>query len=102
MGEDKLQPCRPPLNKIQPGRPRKVRIRGLEEPLNQYRMRKGGVRMRCSKCRGVGHNSRTCPRNRTKLVNYRGESSSARRHEVKGVLELCHCFFFFLPLICCF
>jgi histone acetyltransferase (RNA polymerase elongator complex component) len=77
MGEDKLRPCQPLLNRIQPGKPRKVRTRGPEEPLNQNRMRKRGVKMRCNKCRGVGHNSRTCPRNRTKAVNYRGESSSA-------------------------
>jgi hypothetical protein len=82
MGEDKLQPCRPPLNRIQLGRPRKVRRRGPEEPLNQNCIRKGGVRMRCSKCRGVGHNSRKCPRNKIEAINYRGESSSARRNEV--------------------
>ena len=96
MGEDTFRPCRPPLNRIQPGRPRKVRRRGPKEPLNQYRIRKGGVRMRCSKCRGVGHNARTCSRNRTEAVNYRGGSSSARRHEVKGVLELSH---FFSPYL---
>jgi hypothetical protein len=98
MGEDKLRPCRPPINRIQPGRPKKVRRRGPEEPLNQNRIRKGGVRMRCSKCRGVGHNTRTCPRNITEAMNYKGESSNARRNEVNGVLDLCH----FFPLICCF
>lgn len=42
-----------PMAKIQPGRPRKVRTRGPDKPKNQYRMRKGRVTMRCSKCRGV-------------------------------------------------
>jgi hypothetical protein len=65
-----------------------VKRRGPEEPLNQYRIKKGGVRMRCSKCIEVGHNSRTCLRNRTEAVNYRRESSSARRREVNRVLEL--------------
>jgi hypothetical protein len=65
-----------PLHRIQSGRPRKVQTRGPEEPVNQYRMRNGGVRMRCSKCRGIGHNTRT--QNRRKTVNYRGESISAR------------------------
>jgi hypothetical protein len=71
-----------PLNRIQPGRPRKVRRRGPEEPLNHNCIKKGGVRMRCNKCRGVGHNSRTCPHNRIEAVNYREGSSSARRNEV--------------------
>jgi hypothetical protein len=84
----------PPLNRIQPGRPRKVRRRGPEEPVNQNRIRKGGVIMRCSKCRRVGHNTRTCPRNRTEAVNYRGQGSS-RRDEVNGVLYLADFFFFF-------
>jgi hypothetical protein len=67
----------PPMARIQPGRPRKVRTRGPDEPKNQYRMRKGGVTMRCSRCRGVGHNARTCPRIRREAVNYRGDGMSA-------------------------
>jgi hypothetical protein len=43
-------------------RPKKVRRRGLDEPRNPYCMRKGGVTMRCSKCRAVGHDARACPR----------------------------------------
>jgi hypothetical protein len=85
----------PPLNRIQPGSPRKVRKRGPEEPVNQNRIRKGGVIMRCSKCRQVGHNTRTCPQNRAEAVNYRG-SSSSRRNEVNGVLYLADFFFFFV------
>jgi len=67
----------PPMARIQPGRPRKVRTRGPDEPKNQYRMRKGGVTMRCSRCRGVGHNARTCSRIRREAVNYRGDVMSA-------------------------
>jgi hypothetical protein len=48
--------------------------------------------MRCSKCRRVGHNTRTCPRNGTEAVNYRGHRSS-RRNEVNGVLYLADFFF---------
>jgi hypothetical protein len=70
------------LRRIQSRRPRKVRTRGPEEPTNQYDMRKGGVRMRCGKCRGIGHNSRTCPQNRREAVNYNGKNSSARQHKV--------------------
>ena len=48
------------LCRIQSGRPRKVQTRGAEELVNQYCMRKGGVRMRCSKCKEIGHNTKTC------------------------------------------
>jgi hypothetical protein len=66
--------------RIQPGRPRVVRTRGPKEPKNQYRIRKGGVTMRCSRCRGTGHNLRTCPRIRIEAANYRGP----RRSEVNS------------------
>jgi hypothetical protein len=59
----------PPVVRIQPGRPRVVRTRVPNEPRNQYRMRKGVVTMRCSRCRGVGHNARTCPRIRIEAMN---------------------------------
>jgi hypothetical protein len=70
----------PPVVRIQPGRPRVVRTRGPEEPKNQYRIRNGGATMRCSRCRGTGHNLRTCPRIRIDVVNYRGP----RRSEVNS------------------
>jgi zinc finger SWIM domain-containing protein 3 len=88
----------PPLNRIQPVRPRKVRRRGPEEPVNQNRIRKGGVIMRCNKCRGVGHNTRTCPRNRTKAVNYK-RSRSSRRNEVNRVLYLADFICWFTSLL---
>jgi hypothetical protein len=52
----------PPIVGPTPRRTRKIRIRGPDEPRNPYCMRKGGVTMRCSKCRAVGHNVRTCHR----------------------------------------
>jgi hypothetical protein len=52
----------PSIVRPTPGRPKKIRSRGSDEPRNPYCMRKGGVTMRCSKCRAVGHNDRTCPR----------------------------------------
>jgi len=36
--------------------------------------------MRCSRCRGTGHNLRTCPPKRIEAVNYRGP----RRSEVNS------------------
>jgi hypothetical protein len=45
----------PPTVRATSGRPKKVRRRGPDEPRNPHCMR-------CSKCRAVGHNARTCPR----------------------------------------
>jgi hypothetical protein len=58
-GQDEVDP---PIVKPTAGRPKKIRRRGPDEPTNPYCMRKGGVTMRCSKCRVVGHNARTFPR----------------------------------------
>jgi hypothetical protein len=58
-GQDEVDP---PTVRATPGRPKKVRRRGSDEPRNPHCMRKGGVTMRCSKCRAAGHNARTCPR----------------------------------------
>ncbi|XP_062147322.1 uncharacterized protein LOC133855045 [Alnus glutinosa] len=57
-GQDEVDP---PVVRAAPGRPKKLRRRGLDEPRNLHCMRKGGVSMRCSKCRAVGYNARTCP-----------------------------------------
>lgn len=58
-GQDEVDP---PIIRPTPGRPKKIRRRGPDEPKNPYCIRKGGVTMRCSKCRVVGHNARTCTR----------------------------------------
>jgi hypothetical protein len=63
IGHDILEPPRP---RVAPGRPRKLRMRGpgeSKDPKNPDRMRKFGARMRCSKCRVLGHNKRACPLN---------------------------------------
>jgi hypothetical protein len=57
-GQDEVDP---PTIRPTPGRLKKVRRRGLDEPRNPHCMRKGGERMRCLKCRAAGHNARTCP-----------------------------------------
>ncbi len=56
-----MEKIEPPKYRVPPGRPKKVRMRGTDEPKNQNRIRKGGITMQCSRCRNVGHNTRTCP-----------------------------------------
>ncbi|PPR88970.1 hypothetical protein GOBAR_AA31720 [Gossypium barbadense] len=43
-----------------PGRPIKVRRKELDEPQTTERLSKRGVDMRCSKCKRIGHNKRSC------------------------------------------
>ncbi|KAL9660775.1 hypothetical protein QQ045_025593 [Rhodiola kirilowii] len=50
----------PPVFRRQQGRPRKKRIRSVEEPRNPHRIRKMGTQIKCSRCRNLGHNSRRC------------------------------------------
>ena len=70
----------PPKSRVQPGRPKKQRKRGPDkskDPKNPYRMRKFGARMRCSKCKVMGHNKTACPTNRIEASNYRGPTPPA-------------------------
>jgi hypothetical protein len=73
----------PPFVKAALGRPKKLRSRGPDEPRNSYRIRKGGVTMRCLHCRQVGHNARTCSR-RIRVSNAsrsgRSQSRSVATH----------------------
>ena len=66
---DKLKP---PRGRIAPGRPKKQRRRAPDEsrdPKNPDQMRKFGVRMKCGKCHGLGHNKRACLLNRSEVSN---------------------------------
>jgi hypothetical protein len=53
-------------------------------------MRKGGVTMRCSRCKKTEHNARTCPSARIEAVNYIRQS----RSDVNS-LDIYFFFFFF-------
>jgi hypothetical protein len=50
----------PPKSRVAYGRPRKVRIRGVEEPKNPNTIRKGGNKNQCGQCKKWGHNKRMC------------------------------------------
>jgi hypothetical protein len=67
-----------------PGRSKKLRRRGPNEPRNSYCIRKSGVIMRSSKCKGVGHNNRTCPRRKRVFT----PSSSRRSVPTSTATEL--------------
>lgn len=46
----------PPVDRVQPGRPRKVRRRAPDEPTNPYKISRSGYVVTCGNCRGKGHN----------------------------------------------
>lgn len=50
----------PPKIRIAPGRPKKARRRGVDQPKNPNVVRKHCAPVKCGKCKQEGHNSRTC------------------------------------------
>ncbi|XP_059463443.1 uncharacterized protein LOC132192169 [Corylus avellana] len=50
----------PPKSRVTPGRPKKLRNIGVEEPRNPSAIRKGGNKNQCGHCRKFGHNKRSC------------------------------------------
>ena len=59
-GRIEQEPVLPPHARVQPGRPKKLRRRGTDEPRGRIRLSKIGTKIKCSKCGVVGHNSRSC------------------------------------------
>lgn len=55
-----MQYLNPPLVKKQPGRPKKQRKKGPEEPTNQQKASRKGLAVYCRRCLKSGHNIRTC------------------------------------------
>ncbi|KAH1106614.1 hypothetical protein J1N35_010382 [Gossypium stocksii] len=64
----------PPL-KRPPGRPAKVRRKDPDEPQTTERLSKRGVEMRCSKCKRIGYNKRSCKEEV-------GQNIPVKRHQV--------------------
>ncbi|XP_027171923.1 uncharacterized protein LOC113771547 [Coffea eugenioides] len=58
--DSKMQYLNPPLVKKQPGRPKKQRKKGPEEPTNQQKASRKGLAVYCRRCLKTGHNIRTC------------------------------------------
>ncbi|XP_045821942.1 uncharacterized protein LOC123914813 [Trifolium pratense] len=56
--EDVYEILLPPVYKIGPGRPKKLRIRGVDE--DGARKRSRGVAYSCTRCSEFGHNARAC------------------------------------------
>ncbi|KAK8611887.1 hypothetical protein V6N13_131925 [Hibiscus sabdariffa] len=53
----------PPKVKVQPGRPKKNRIKSKDEPkkVKAGKYTRAGVKMTCSVCKTTGHNKQKCP-----------------------------------------
>ncbi|MBA0654071.1 hypothetical protein Goklo_021147, partial [Gossypium klotzschianum] len=55
-----ILPILPPTLRRSPGRPTKVRRKEPDEPQTTESLSKRGVDMRCSKCKKIGYNKRSC------------------------------------------
>lgn len=51
----------PPLQRVQASRPRKVRRRDPDEPVDAYKLSRRGYVVKCGNCGAGGHNIRSCP-----------------------------------------
>ncbi|MBA0665157.1 hypothetical protein Goklo_005060 [Gossypium klotzschianum] len=70
-----MLPILPPTLRRPPGRPTKVRRKEPDEPQTTERLSKRGVDMRCSKCKRISHNKRSCKREV-------GQNIPVKRHKV--------------------
>ncbi|PPS02819.1 hypothetical protein GOBAR_AA17840 [Gossypium barbadense] len=70
-----MQPILPPPLRRPLGRPTKVRRKEPDEPKTTERLSKRGVEMRCSKCKIIGHNKRSCK-------GEIGQNIPVKRHQV--------------------
>ncbi|KAK5832602.1 hypothetical protein PVK06_016404 [Gossypium arboreum] len=70
-----MLPILPPPLRRPPGKPTKVRRKEPDEPQTTERLSKRGVEMRCSKCKIIGHNKRSCK-------GEFGQNIPVKRHQV--------------------
>jgi len=52
----------PPIYKTPPGKPKKLRRREADENVSHSKLSKKNMIMKCSKCKQIGHNIRSCRR----------------------------------------
>ncbi|KAL4291477.1 hypothetical protein GQ457_14G016360 [Hibiscus cannabinus] len=66
-----LPPILPPTVKVQPGRPKKKRTKAKDEPkkMKVGKFTKARARMRCFKCRTLGHNIQNFPQKSTNVAS---------------------------------
>jgi len=73
-----------------PGRPKKNRKREAGEKPKTTRVSKVGTRIRCSKCKGVGHNISSCDRRHgvaSGPAAFTGSQSSAARNAAPSAAD---------------
>ncbi|KAK5794658.1 hypothetical protein PVK06_035897 [Gossypium arboreum] len=70
-----MLPILPPPLRRPPGRPTKVKRKEPDEPQTIERLSKRRVEMRCSKCKIIGHNKRSCK-------GEVGQNIPVKRHQV--------------------
>jgi len=73
---DKPRPKAPGYVKM-PGRPKKSRRREPGESSKKKRMSKAGTRVRCRRCKGLGHNAITCERRNGPFSQPAGKAPTA-------------------------
>lgn len=54
------EPILPPVFKVGPGRPKKLRRREPDEDPNPSKLKRSHTSNKCSRCHGLGHNKKSC------------------------------------------
>ncbi|XP_031397476.1 uncharacterized protein LOC116208272 [Punica granatum] len=75
-------PVQPPKLKRPPGRPKKQRKKGAEEPKDPYKLKRSLGPIVCGKCGGSKHNIRTCKGPSIASSSKKKEKNSSRKSNV--------------------
>ncbi|KAK9267728.1 hypothetical protein L1049_010161 [Liquidambar formosana] len=88
IGVDQGAPVMPSPLRRPSGRPKRVKKKGVDEPVNPYRICKHHQSLRCSKCRVYGHNTRICKGQlNPKKKNASSSSGQGNAPNMEGALQ---------------